>query len=587
MSRPLVPKAAKRRFKKLVQQLVLDLSQPVTIVQESPYFADCPNCFEAGTLIETPSGLREIQYFSPGDSVVDGYGNERIVEKTFERRVSTEFTSIKTHGNSMGVTATSNHKLPVYRNLGTSYSPILGEASEEEIGTIEKGDLVRKSIRPLPQEPLRYLEVPWKTNVFGPKKDLPPYIEVTDEFLFSLGLYLAEGCTSKGRQVQYCLNTDEIEIGHRVCKYWQGLLGVNYSLYGRTGSEKNVVFEIYSSHLADFFDRICGHGCENKRIPEQLYYRLSENQVRALLFGLFAGDGHKEKLYSSVVLPITSTELVYQAYNLLLSCGYGASLMHRDARVGKDGITRKPVTTVRYWPGGEVPRGMIRDKDAIYTVVKQVEKVTRDTVVYNLEVQVEHSYIANGFSVNNCIWDSINRQSANIFNAAFTVPVSVFVGTDQVRAISPVAFTQGRCPVCIGQGQLFTNQEICIPAMVNFFGANDRGMYQNLPAGKEGVSYLVVKTLACNYDLLARNSIFIVHNNIKCEKFQPPIVRGLGGEEAVAEVLLQTTEAGELTSGKFDSGDHPFESREEDPRRKIRGVADINVLRGRLKGQGG
>lgn len=188
----------------------------------------------------------------------------------------------------------------------------------------------------------------------------------------------------------------------------------------------------------------------------------------------------------------------------------------------------------------------------------------------------------------NCLWDSINKKSSNVYNASFTVATTIFTGTDQQRTIEPLSFTQGRCPVCIGEGQLFTNKEICIPAMINFQGSGSRGgEFESMPAGKEGVNYVLVKALACNYDLIARNEIFVIHNNIKCEKFRPPFVRGLGGEEALVEVLLQTTEAGQLSSGKFDSGDHPFQSRDEDPRRRIKGGTDINVLRGRLKGQGG
>jgi hypothetical protein len=183
----------------------------------------------------------------------------------------------------------------------------------------------------------------------------------------------------------------------------------------------------------------------------------------------------------------------------------------------------------------------------------------------------------------NCIWDSINKKSANIFDGSFTIPIQIFSGTDQQRTISPISFTVGRCPVCIGEGQLFTSKEICIPAQINFVGSG--GSFENLPAGKEGTNLAVVKTLACNYDLLARNEVFVIHNIIKCEKFKPPIVRGLGGEEAIAEVVLQTTEAGQLTSGKFDSGDHPFQNRVEDPRRKIKGPTDINILRGRVKGR--
>lgn len=186
----------------------------------------------------------------------------------------------------------------------------------------------------------------------------------------------------------------------------------------------------------------------------------------------------------------------------------------------------------------------------------------------------------------NCIWDSINKKSSNVFNASFVSPTTIFSGTDQERTITPVSFTSGRCPVCIGEGQLFTNREVCIPAMINFINPGEFGAkYIDLPAGKEGVNFAVVKTLACYYDLLARNDVFVIHNNIKCEKYRPPLVRGLGGDEAVVEMVIQTSEAGQLSTGKFDSSDHPYQSRTEDPRRKIKGGTDHRILRGDIRGR--
>jgi len=184
----------------------------------------------------------------------------------------------------------------------------------------------------------------------------------------------------------------------------------------------------------------------------------------------------------------------------------------------------------------------------------------------------------------NCVWDSINKKSSNVFQASFTTPLTIFSSTDQERVISPVSFTEGRCPVCIGEGQLFTRKELCIPAMINFIGRDERGgRFLDLPAGKEGVNFLVVKTLACHYELILNNSIFVVHNNVKCEKFNPPIVRGLGGEEAVTEVVLQTTEVGERTSAKFGGTDK--ERREAKARRNIKGPTETDVLSGRLQGR--
>jgi hypothetical protein len=178
----------------------------------------------------------------------------------------------------------------------------------------------------------------------------------------------------------------------------------------------------------------------------------------------------------------------------------------------------------------------------------------------------------------NCVWDSINKKSSNIFDATFTAPVTVFAMTDQSRTISPVSFTGGRCPVCIGEGQLFTSEELCIPAMVNFYSPDDdrRGGFVQMAAGKEGKNGLLIKTLACHYELLLNNEIFKVHNGIKCEKFTPPILRGLGGEEAITECVMLTVEVGQRTSEKFRTSTDP----RDDPRRRIKGPTDLSILRG-------
>ena len=184
----------------------------------------------------------------------------------------------------------------------------------------------------------------------------------------------------------------------------------------------------------------------------------------------------------------------------------------------------------------------------------------------------------------NCVWDSINKKSSNVFQSSFTAPVTIFPSTDQERVITPSSFTEGRCPVCIGEGQLFTPKEICIPAMINFLSAGDdrQGGFVQMEAGKEGKNSLLVKTLSCHYELLLNNEIFIVHNNVKCEKFTPPIVRGLGGVEAITECVMVTVEVGQRTSAKFGGTDK--QRREADVRRRIKGPTETDVLSGRLKG---
>ena len=183
----------------------------------------------------------------------------------------------------------------------------------------------------------------------------------------------------------------------------------------------------------------------------------------------------------------------------------------------------------------------------------------------------------------NCVWDSINKKSSNIFQSSFTTPIIIFSSTDQQETISPISFTGGRCPVCIGEGQLFTSKQICISAMVNFLSPTDdrRGGFVQMAAGKEGKNTLLIKTLACHYELILNNEIFMVHNGIKVEKFSAPIVRGLGGVEAIAECYMQTVEIGQRTSDKFRTSTDP----RDDPRRNIKGPTDLPILRGDRTGR--
>ena len=225
-----------------------------------------------------------------------------------------------------------------------------------------------------------------------------------------------------------------------------------------------------------------------------------------------------------------------------------------------------------------MPRKMVPTK------IKQEFKSLTQQLVLDLSqnltvVQESPSFV----DCPNCIWDSINKKSSNVFDATFTVAETIFADTNQERTISPVPFTGGRCPVCIGEGQLFTSKEVCIPAMVNFFSAADdrQGGFVQVAAGKEGKNSLLVKTLACHYELLLNNEIFMVHNGVKCEKFTPPIVRGLGGVEAITECVMLTVEVGQRTSDKFRTSTDP----RDDPRRRIKGPTDLPILRGSRTGR--
>lgn len=530
----IVTPAIRKIYRELLKQVVEDLHKPM-LVFSPPTKEDCPNCFIVGTKVNTPFGPKSIEDLVAGDLVFDAFGAVQEVVYTSAREVHTGITTVKTWGNGLGLSGTSDHKVIAYVNNGSTYKPILGTREDKTLSDLSLGDILVKPIVELPHTALKHLEPKWKCSKYGPQKDVPPIIQVTDEFLYAYGLYLAEGCTSKGRQVQYCLNTSELGLGERVCAYWKGLLDISWSRCGRVGSDKNAVFELYSSHLSNFLDDYAGHLAENKRICDDLYYHLNKEQTMVMVRALFDGDGHTEQP-GRYVLNQTSEVLAHQVYNLLLSCGYAATISWTDSRVGSDGITRLPIYTVRYWDE-RTPRGMITDSSRAYQTVRDVSTTCTTTTVYNIEVTGSHTYDAGGFSVHNCVYDFVNKTSSGNFQTSFVTPVVIFGET-----INPSSFQRGRCPVCYGEGHLESTIKRNVKALVkwNPGSADD---IESLPVGREGHAVVRIKVLRADFDLVNDAVSFIV-DGVRCEMLRPPTIRGLGTQEELVIAFLQEVEPG-------------------------------------------
>jgi hypothetical protein len=142
-------------------------------------------------------------------------------------------------------------------------------------------------------------------------------------------------------------------------------------------------------------------------------------------------------------------------------------------------------------------------------------------VVYNPSIIV---------SCPNCLYDIVTNKSSGIFNASFSGPIILFSGTTSQITIDPQPFDSYMCPVCWGEGKLEATSYATINALVDFFPeelyAAD-AKYDPLPYGKDGKTYIIVKTSEKNYDILL-NCLYISFNGIRYEKIKPPLYDGIG-----------------------------------------------------------
>jgi len=139
----------------------------------------------------------------------------------------------------------------------------------------------------------------------------------------------------------------------------------------------------------------------------------------------------------------------------------------------------------------------------------------------------------------NCLYDTLNKKSSGVFDTSFVAPVVIFGDT-----INPISFDRGRCPVCFGEGVLTSENTRNIKALVKW---NPGGTIENIPIGREGAPLVRIKAKRTEYDHILSAEYFVV-DGVRCEKVQPPTIRGLGTEEVLVTVLLVAVEPGSSVS---------------------------------------
>ncbi|MBI2660398.1 Flp pilus assembly complex ATPase component TadA, partial [Candidatus Woesearchaeota archaeon] len=162
---------------------------------------------------------------------------------------------------------------------------------------------------------------------------IPINIELNEEFLTFIGLWIADGCYDKNSVIISCNDAEDREIFDDVAKV--------FNLKRKIHSDK-VSYMINSKPL-----KILMKECLNldgnaytKRIPEWVF-NLSKEQIAQILKGLFSGDGCATD--KEIVIPLSSINLLKDV-QFLLSL-YGINLRIRKLR--KDGTYNASISTLK------------------------------------------------------------------------------------------------------------------------------------------------------------------------------------------------------------------------------------------------
>jgi hypothetical protein len=162
----------------------------------------------------------------------------------------------------------------------------------------------------------------------------------------------------------------------------------------------------------------------------------------------------------------------------------------------------------------------------------------------------------------NCLYDNVQKKSANIYNTGFLRPVYIFPETPFKRIVYPQPFnvltTSGVqfdpsiidpksliasvCPICMGEGTLVSPNSYCMQAVVtwDYRPKGEDTKFLDLSAGRESKQVIRIKTYDYNYALCRDANYFILNGSVKAQITNPAKLKGLGGKH-ITEVFLIAT----------------------------------------------
>ncbi len=336
-------------------------------------------CFTAGTAILTESGYRPIEQLVVGDRVLTHLGRWRRATAVMSREA--ESTLVLRGQGFPDIHTTDEHPFWA-RRRGHRWdnSQRRSVRTFDEPRWIEAGQ-IDTSVFVSQVYPVEHPEPPVDTDRSA-------------AFYWLVGRYLADGwrvtANGKGRVVIAAGAHEADEVERRI-----------RAVYPCTPSRERTVvkFHITRSELHDWLVDF-GHGAAGKRIPAWLY-GIEREQAAALLDGYATGDGHpwQEGWKATTVsrsLALGLALLVQKAFGVVAS-------IHEATVPATTTIEGRIVGQQKQYQLVVPPRNRSAFIEGNYgwKLVRSVTPAPGATV-YNISVEEDESYLADGCVVHNC-----------------------------------------------------------------------------------------------------------------------------------------------------------------------------------------
>ena len=367
-----------------------------------------PPCFVMGTLILTGRGMIAIPDVIAGDVVLTHRNRWRRVVRTGSCMAPT----VIAYGYGATLEGTADHPIYVRRDMGSfhkwSKQLKLPEYYPKSLGAPEWVALAESA------------KCHWGSPMQFDSLPLPPMpnsLPDTPEFWWMIGRWVGDGWTRRrtksgsGDEVIICCGRHEASALHDRLSLVAPRLGSKCAageLHWRRSEERTTVrFTAASNSLAEWLDTNFGRGAAMKGFPSWSLV-MSLNNRRALLDGYVSADGNRAVNGNRNIIKTTSVSkrLAIGTRFLAASLGY-TSANHYTVRPATCKIEGRTVNQRDTWnttwsPSSEINRLVETGGGMQWGSVRKILTGQKSTRVWNIEVEEDNSYVADGVVVHNC-----------------------------------------------------------------------------------------------------------------------------------------------------------------------------------------
>mgnify|MGYP000925299581 CR=1 FL=1 len=403
-------------------------------------------CFAAGTLVTTINGMMPIESILVGDLVLTHTGTFKKVLDT-SIMTSDHLNTIKLEGSSktLDIKVTDTHPVYTLRDGKPQWVPVNNLSRGDLVADMSLNVSIQAPIKIYYNEFIPALESTYAlqeagvgytntrriqgsgTREFTRGFDEPSDgLEITPDAMYILGYYLGDG---------YCRNEEiEVSFGEKdpalysdFKKKVEEITGYKVNLEIKEGTGAYLQFAKRRG-LYYFIENHFGRTSKDKKVPNWVL-STSKECKEAFIAGLIDSDGCVADGGKRVFISTSSEALIPAITAILSDLGYSYSLYMKTGiawnikgKTGKSNkrhwtinINKRPNSILSRIPSRKIDNinlvrtsdSTIKDQGRVWRKIRYISKQDITCKVYNLQVEEDESYVANGIVVHNCFIQSI------------------------------------------------------------------------------------------------------------------------------------------------------------------------------------